>query len=52
MTIIRFPVKAKLGEKPMAVTVPWPVRLQRWLFGHVRLFSWNGVKSDYVRNGR
>lgn len=51
-TIIRFPVKAKLGEPvgvPMATAAPWPTRLKRWLFGASRKRTWNSVLFDHAR---
>jgi hypothetical protein len=53
--IIRFPVRAKLGEPvgvPMAKPLPWFARLKRWLFGAPRKHTWNSVLFDHARRSR
>lgn len=53
MTVIRFPVAAKLGEAPMAYRVPWTTRLHRWLFGHRRGKPfWQSAWIDYAHRRR
>lgn len=54
-TIIRFPVKAKLGEPiaeapPMAERLSLRARLKQWLIGPPKKkVTRNSVKFDYVR---
>lgn len=53
--IVRFPVKAKLGEPvgvPMAKPASWATRLKRWLFGAPRKHTWNSVLFDHARRSR
>lgn len=50
--IVRFPVRAKLGEPvgvPMAKPLPWFARLKRWLLGAPRKRTWNSVLFDHAR---
>ncbi len=51
MSIIRFPVAARLGEFPMAIRVSWFERVKRNLYGHnrPRTRSWNTLGRDHAR---
>lgn len=52
-TIIRFPVAAKLGERPTGATpISLATRLKRWLFGHQRPLTPAGRKIQRARYGR
>lgn len=54
MSVIRFPVAAKLGEHPMAVRIGWFERVKRNLFGHhrPRPMTRNSLKIDRARKGK
>lgn len=57
-TIIRFPVKAKLGEPieqapPMAERLSLRARFKQWWLGPPKKpRTWNSVKFDYARRHR
>jgi hypothetical protein len=58
MTVIRFPIAAKLGEPtrgtpPMAERLSFRSKFKQWWLGpSKRPRTWNSVKFDYARRGR
>lgn len=54
MSVIRFPVAAKTGARPMARPCNWVERLCRRIFGHhrPRPITRNSLKLDHARRGR